>query len=583
MANEVVGIDIKADVRSLRTQIREATQEFVRLQESGKATSQELANAAKRVANLKDAVADARSTIDAFNPDQKFRAFSQSIQGVAGGFAAAQGALALFGVESENVQKQLLKVQAALAFSEGLNTVLDSIQGFKNLALVLRTQVVSAFSTLRGAIIASGIGALAVGLGLLVVNFDKVKDAILRVVPGLARFGTIIGNVVEKITDFVGITSEADRALEKLTSRNKRLGEELENRIKILSAQGGKETEIHKLKLQQTEVELNTLRAKLKTTGKLTEEEYKQFRDLKNAQLVQNAEYIAKQNEKDKKANEQSKQLINERLEAEISASKQRIDRLKEIDDFLLTEDEKKLAQLTDKYNQDLLLFEGNEKAKKLIREKYEQDYLKIVEFQDIKTLKDKEINTGKEFDLKASLNKKLDKLAEENSKRAIQYDKITNTQKIQLAGEAFTILSGLADSGTDLQKGLALAQVAIDTGVAISGLTASTSAPSPDNLATGGISGFAKYAAGIIKILANIAQAKNIIQSASRSTTQAQTPNVSTTAPIVPQFTEQQAVALNSETLNKMNNVAMRAYVVESDISNSQQRIKRLENSATF
>lgn len=583
MANEVVGIDIKADVRSLRTQIREATQEFVRLQESGKATSQELANAAKRVANLKDAVADARSTIDAFNPDQKFRAFSQSIQGVAGGFAAAQGALALFGVESENVQKQLLKVQAALAFSEGLNTVLDSIQGFKNLALVLKTQVLSAFSTLRGAIIASGIGALAVGLGLLVANFDKVKDAILRAVPGLARFGTIIGNVVEKITDFVGITSEADRALEKLTSRNKRLGEELENRIKILSAQGGKETEIHKLKLQQTEVELNTLRAKLKTTGKLTEEEYKQFRDLKNAQLVQNAEYIAKQNEKDKKANEQSKQLINERLEAEISASKQRIDRLKEIDDLLLTEDEKKLAQLTDRYNQDLLLFEGNEKAKKLIREKYEQDYLKIVEFQDIKTLKDKEINTGKEFDLKASLNKKLDKLAEENSKRAIQYDKITNTQKIQLAGEAFTILSGLADSGTDLQKGLALAQVAIDTGVAISGLTASTSAPSPDNLATGGISGFAKYAAGIIKILANIAQAKNIIQSASRSSTQAQTPNVSTTAPIVPQFTEQQAVALNSETLNKMNNVAMRAYVVESDISGSQQRIKRLENSATF
>lgn len=583
MANEVVGIDIKADVRSLRTQIREATQEFVRLQESGKATSQELANAAKRVANLKDAVADARSTIDAFNPDQKFRAFSQSIQGVAGGFAAAQGALALFGVESENVQKQLLKVQAALAFSEGLNTVLDSIQGFKNLALVLKTQVLSAFSTLRGAIIASGIGALAVSLGLLVANFDKVKDAILRAVPGLARFGTIIGNVVEKITDFVGITSEADRALEKLTSRNKRLGEELENRIKILSAQGGKETEIHKLRLQQTEVELNTLRAKLKTTGKLTEEEYKQFRDLKNAQLVQNAEYIAKQNEKDKKANEQSKQLINERLEAEISASKQRIDRLKEIDDFLLTEDEKKLAQLTDRYNQDLLLFEGNEKAKKLIKEKYEQDYLKIVEFQDIKTLKDKEINTGKEFDLKASLNKKLDKLAEENSKRAIQYDKITNTQKIQLAGEAFTILSGLADSGTDLQKGLALAQVAIDTGVAISGLTASTSAPSPDNLATGGISGFAKYAAGIIKILANIAQAKNIIQSASRSTTQAQTPNVSTTAPIVPQFTEQQAVALNSETLNKMNNVAMRAYVVESDISNSQQRIKRLENSATF
>jgi len=171
--NAKVGIDLVADTRSLRSQLRESVQELARLQNTAGASAKEIANAAKRAAELKDRIGDAKATIDAFNPDAKFKAFGQSIQGVAGAFAGAQGALALFGVESENVQKQLLKVQGALAFSEGLNTILGSIDGFKNLALVIKTQVLQAFTTLRGAIIASGIGALAIGLGLELANKRK--------------------------------------------------------------------------------------------------------------------------------------------------------------------------------------------------------------------------------------------------------------------------------------------------------------------------------------------------------------------------------------------------------------------------
>ncbi len=110
--NEKVGIELVADTRSLRTQLREATQDFIRLQESGTATAREINQAARRAADLKERISDAKDTIAAFNPEAKFKAFGAVVQGVAGAFSAAQGAMALLGVEGEEVQKTLLKVQA---------------------------------------------------------------------------------------------------------------------------------------------------------------------------------------------------------------------------------------------------------------------------------------------------------------------------------------------------------------------------------------------------------------------------------------------------------------------------------------
>ena len=59
--------------------------------------------------------------------------------------------------------------------------------------------------------------------------------------------------------------------------------------------------------------------------------------------------------------------------------------------------------------------------------------------------------------------------------------------------------------------KGLTLAQIGIDTAAAISALTRNSEA-NPANAVTGGIAGTIQFAAGIVKILANIAKAKQIL-----------------------------------------------------------------------
>ena len=243
MENKVVNLQVKDNldettksVGSLKSQLREAQNEVTALSDKFGATSKEAIEAAKRAGELKDKIGDAKALTEAFNPDAKFKSLSASLTGVAGGFSVVTGAMGAFGTNSKAVEEQLLKVQSAMAMASGLQAVGESIDSFKQLGAVLKntslvqkvmtaatatyTFVTGAATTglklFRLALIGTGIGALVVGVGLLIANFDKVKATIMNLIPGLAKVGDFIGGIVESITDFVGATSDASRALDKL-------------------------------------------------------------------------------------------------------------------------------------------------------------------------------------------------------------------------------------------------------------------------------------------------------------------------------------------------------------------------------
>lgn len=119
----------------------------------------------------------------------------------------------------------------------------------------------------------------------------------------------------------------------------------------------------------------------------------------------------------------------------------------------------------------------------------------------------------------RVEVNQEKNKAILEDEKAALDEKKKINQADIQssvmVANAAKGVideLAGAAAQGSELQKALALTNVAINLGTAIGNLTATTSAPSPDNLATGGISGFVKYAAGLAQIIGAITSARNII-----------------------------------------------------------------------
>ena len=204
MAKQEVAITISTDttsaqesVKSFKTQLREANGELIAMSEKFGSASTEAVAAAKKVAGLKDAIGDAKALAETFNPDKKFVALGGAIQGAVSGFSALQGAQALFGNESKDLEKTLLKVQSAMALQQGISGVFNAIDSFKLLGNQIKGNVIGAFNGLKSAIGATGIGLLAVALGVLVANFDKVKQAVMNLVPGLASIGKFIGGLVD--------------------------------------------------------------------------------------------------------------------------------------------------------------------------------------------------------------------------------------------------------------------------------------------------------------------------------------------------------------------------------------------------
>ena len=579
MAQENVGINIQVGgnqdqaLGSLKAQLREATQEVVALSDKFGATSKEAVNAAKRAAELKDQIGDAKSLIDAFNPDAKFKALTASLSGVAGGFSALQGATALFGKENEDLEKTLLKVQSAMALSQGLQAVGESIDSFKQLGTVIKTQVVSAFSTLRGALIATGIGALAIGIGLVAANFDKVKKAVLSLVPGLAQVGTFFSSIITKVTDFVGVTSQAERALASLEKTTKRGNEGIEARIKVLTAQGGKEKEIYALSKQQGENELNFLRAKLKTKQGLNDEELKKFRDLKTEQSVLDAQEQKRQQDilkENAKAGADASKEADARRKAEAEKRKAEEEKLSE--ELLKTQqDRRKLLAEDNLITQDQIAQDKKDAEEKAKKEQEAIDNERIAGQKAVmSTMTNFALQGIQEQQNAAKAQAEIDRISTENKLKELELQK-------QGAMAALDAVATIIDQNSVAGKAIAVAKAVMST---YEGASKALGAYPPP---FGAIAAAATVAAG----LANVKKIISTNIPSARGTGSvgggASAPSLNAQAPIAPPQPQAATTNLSSQTINAIGNQAIRSYVVESDVTSNQQRIAAIQQRARF
>ena len=246
---KAAGEGIDQPVKNIKQQLREANVELQNAVDKFGIGSKEAANAAAKVAKLKDSIGDAKTLTDAFNPDAKFKGLGNAIQGAAGAFTALQGAQAIFGEESKEVQETLLKVQGALALSQGVNSVLEAGDAFK----ALGAQAKAALAGIKTGIAATGIGVLLVALGAIVAYWDDIKEAVS------------------------GVSSEQEK-LNKDSEANLKTQEEkltaIEGQEQQLKAQGKSEREILQIKIKQTDeaikaAEINLENAKATKTAQV--------------------------------------------------------------------------------------------------------------------------------------------------------------------------------------------------------------------------------------------------------------------------------------------------------------------------
>lgn len=241
--------ETEASTKSLKQQLREATAEVAQMAEKYGEASKETVQAAKRAAELKDRIEDANDAIMAFKGEGAFLATGKALQSVASGFAAAQGAMGLFGSESENVEKAILKVQSAMALAQGLEGLEDAGRAFTQ----LKTVAVNAFNSIKAAIGATGIGALVIALGAVYYYWDDIKEAVS------------------------GVSEEQQRLNEKTAANleiSKKNLDSLGAQDNILKLQGKSEKEIIALKLKKYEIAIKDAKANLTAVTETNRQAY---------------------------------------------------------------------------------------------------------------------------------------------------------------------------------------------------------------------------------------------------------------------------------------------------------------------
>jgi hypothetical protein len=155
--------------------------------------------------------------MEGLEPQQKAEAFLKMGEGIMGGFVAAQGALTMVGVESENLEKLQTRVQGAIAIAMGVRMMSEAalmattakrvaleklaiaqttlgvkLHGMAAKAALLYTKGLKAIGIsakvsaggmkiLKVAIASTGIGLLVVAIGTIAAYWDDIKGALTGV------------------------------------------------------------------------------------------------------------------------------------------------------------------------------------------------------------------------------------------------------------------------------------------------------------------------------------------------------------------------------------------------------------------
>ena len=120
-------------------QLRHLREEMIAMEMAGERNSDRYRELQQRAGELTDAIGDVAQQAQILAHDQSWaQGLISGISGITGGFSAAQGAMALFAGENENLQKIMLKVQSLMAITVGLQQVqaaLDKDSAFRVVTL----------------------------------------------------------------------------------------------------------------------------------------------------------------------------------------------------------------------------------------------------------------------------------------------------------------------------------------------------------------------------------------------------------------------------------------------------------------
>ena len=390
--------EVYGDIQPLTARMGEAEDRLYELANAGKTTTKEYKDLLKTVGNYRkvqiqtDMVVDAAAT----TMGQKL---GGALGGVTAGFSLAQGVMGAFGVESEELERVLLRVQAALAIQQGFQGIRESLPYLTD----LKNTAIDAFKGMTvasRAFMTAGIGILIVGIGLLIENFDKIANVFTGEIERNARYTKALNQSAKAIKDNA---KELDKRADDL-KRNQ------DFEYAMAEAQGATTAELRKMKVAQAEERIELEKdsvARAENIYWLAKQRYQKLINLEaDEELIKKAkenavkarETLTKEKEDLQQARQDRKDIINQNKVDEV---KDRQDRIKAGQDAAKTQADLQKQELEK-------LAEYNKASTDLFRSEYEK------QVEAIKKKYDEQIALAKKYnkdykDLEAAQAKELE------------------------------------------------------------------------------------------------------------------------------------------------------------------------------
>jgi len=438
-----------------------------------------------------------------------------------------------------------------------------------------------AMKAFRIALASTGIGLIVIGLGLLIANFDKVKKAVMAFIPGLSIVGEIFTKLVQTVTDFVGATSDASRELD-------RLGAQAESTLAknkfALDAYGDTYDQYTKRKIEANNKYAQHVKD-INEDETLSEKEklarLKILRETANREIDKaEQDRVLERNKKAKEAqdklDEANKAAAEKAKQAKIKADE---DAKKALDEKIKA-DAQKSFELNEQAKQDALdveAFLDEEKERKADKELEDSanKYARMVYDAEQETELDKK--------------KKADKEARERALGTALTDLAESTASIFDNLEALGLKKSKA--AVAIRKGIALAQIAADTGKAISSaVTMATDAGKgaasvggPFAGVLGAIATAASYAGSVAMITSNVARAKSLLSGGGSGGGGGSTGGGGGSMPSAPSFNLVQGTGSNQIASSINTQQPIEAYVVSKNVSTGQELDRNIIKSASL
>lgn len=414
--------DVYGELQPLTTRMGEAEDRLYELAAAGQTTTQEYKDLLNTVAGYRKVQMQTDMVVDAASTTMSTK-MTNAIGGVSNAFSLAEGATALMGVESEQLQETMVKLQAAMAISQG-------IQGLKEGGLAFKQLGQSAMTALKGiksGLAATGIGLLIIAVGLLVTNFDKLKNSFNSNLSSAKKFAESTEKQAELARQALENFDEYERTLKRLGYTEEEIVNKREKAYKKAIKQSKEQYDAQVALLKESEKSFKKVetwdKLGLNFTGRLLygdEEDVKANRDkaiqikkdlvkIKNDQAEFNAEQKAKRKQiADEEEQERKDRLqkIKDKADEELAQIKEFYKQAKESNaSRLRTDQENEEYAINEKYNAQIKL------AKKYKKDTTELELAQANEINEIR-LKYQNEQYAKDQEIR---QKELDAIKESN------------------------------------------------------------------------------------------------------------------------------------------------------------------------